>query len=137
MNRTYAQDCPVARTLDVIGDRWTLLILRDMFMGVSRFTELLERSSGLPPRVLSSRLRALKDQGLVDRRIYSLHPLRAEYLLTEKGRSLLPVILAMGRWGFEHGFEGQAELKKAVAGGIYTRFPEARPMIEEAGILDG
>ena len=127
----------MARTLDVIGDRWTLLILRDLFMGVSRFGEFQERSPGLPPKLLSARLKSLKDQGFVDRRIYSLHPLRAEYLLTDMGRTLLPIILEIGRWGFEYGFEGETEVRNRVAEVVYNAIPESRPMIEEGGFVSG
>lgn len=127
----------MARTLDIVGDRWTLLILRDLFTGVSRFGEFLERSPGLPPKILSARLRTLKGQGFVDRRIYSLHPLRAEYILTDKGRSLLPIILEIGRWGFEHGFEGETELRNRVAEAVYKAIPESRAMIEEGGFVSG
>jgi DNA-binding HxlR family transcriptional regulator len=127
----------VARTLDLVGDRWTLLILRDMFMGNSRFGEFLERSPGLPPRLLSARLKHLKDAGLADRRIYNLHPLRAEYLLTDKGRSLLPVILALGRWGLENEFPDEPGLRKQLAGQVFEAIPESREMIREAGILGG
>ena len=137
MGRQYAQDCPVARTLDVIGDRWTLLILRDLFMGTSRFGEFLERSPGLPPKILSARLRTLKDQGFVDRRIYSLHPLRAEYLLTDKGRSLLPIVLEIGNWGLKYGFEGETEVRNRIAEMVYNAIPESRPMIEEGGFISG
>jgi DNA-binding HxlR family transcriptional regulator len=137
MNKKYAQDCPVARTLDLIGDRWTLLILRDMFMGATRFGEFLEKSPGLPPRLLSSRLKYLKDEGLVDRRIYNLHPLRAEYLLTEKGRSVLPIILEIGKWGFLNTFEHDREVRDRVAGSVFEAIPESREMMEKAGIFNG
>jgi DNA-binding HxlR family transcriptional regulator len=137
MNKTYGQECPVARTLDLIGDRWTLLIFRDMFMGATRFGEFLEMSPGLPPRLLSSRLKYLKDEGFVDRRIYNLHPLRAEYLLTEKGRSVLPIILEIGKWGFLNTFEHDRDVRDRVAGSVYEAIPESREMMEEAGIFNG
>jgi DNA-binding HxlR family transcriptional regulator len=137
MSKKYAQDCPIARTLDVVGDRWTLILLRDMFMGATRFGEFLERSSGLPPRILSSRLKQLKEQGFVDRRIYNLHPLRAEYLLTDKGRSLLPIILAMGKWGFENAYTDDPQVRDEYARAVYEAIPESRAMMEEAGIFNG
>ncbi len=131
--RRYSQDCPIARTLDIVGDRWTLLILRDMFMGSSKFGEFRERSS-IPPRVLSARLKLLMGESLVERVVYSEHPLRAEYRLTEHGRSLLPVILAIGRWGLNNAYE-QPELDKRdrVAALIYDQIPQSRPMMEEDG----
>lgn len=132
--RKYSQDCPIARTLDVVGDRWTLLILRDMFMGSSKFGEFRERSS-IPPKVLSARLKLLMEDGIIEREVYSEHPLRAEYHLTERGRSLLPVVLAVGMWGLEHEFDGEAELRDAVAGYIHRSIPESRESLEEAGYV--
>jgi DNA-binding HxlR family transcriptional regulator len=85
-----------------VGDRWTLIILRDLRFGVSRFSDLLASSPGLPPRILSERLKKLVGHGLVERVVYSEHPLRAEYRLTEKGHSLEPVIEAIAVWGMQH-----------------------------------
>jgi DNA-binding HxlR family transcriptional regulator len=101
VTRQYNQICPIARTLDLVGDRWTLLILRDMAFGKSKFREFLD-NPGLPPKVLSERLKKLTGEGLVERVVYSQHPLRAEYRLTEKGRSLGPVLEAVAAWGMEH-----------------------------------
>ncbi len=105
MPRSYDQVCPVARTLDVIGDRWTVLIVRDLFLGKTRYQQLLASSPGIPPKLLSDRLKKLEEHGLVQRTVYSQHPLRAEYTLTEKGRSLEPVMMAIVRWGLEHCFD--------------------------------
>jgi len=105
VTRQYNQTCPVARTLDVIGDRWTLLIVRDLFLGKTRYQHFLDSSPGLPPRLLSDRLKRLEQHGLIERSIYSQHPLRAEYRLTERGRSLQPVMAAIVRWGIDNGFE--------------------------------
>lgn len=122
----YSQNCPVARTLDVIGDRWTLLIIRDMFMGKTRFNQFMESSSGLPPKVLSSRLKKLMEHGLVQRSIYSQHPLRAEYHLTKRGRTLLHVIKALGQWGFDYMFEGEDGLRDQVYEVVTTAIPELK-----------
>lgn len=124
----YNQNCPVARTLDVIGDRWTLLIIRDLFLGNSRFSEFLESCRGIPPKVLSGRLKKLEQHGLVKRTIYSEHPLRAEYHLTEKGRTLLSVVKALGDWGFQHMFEGEDGLRERTYEYITTRIPELRDL---------
>lgn len=134
--RKYDQACPIARTLDLIGDRWTLLIVRDMFMGAAKFSEL-RASSGIPPKVLSARLKMLMEEGLVEREVYSEHPLRAEYRLAEKGRTLLPVILEIGRWGFDNTFEGEDRLRTKVAAAIAERIPETREMLREAGYVKG
>ena len=82
--RKYDQDCPIARTLDLIGDRWTLLILRDLFMGRTKFTEFRDSSPAPPPKVLSARLKMMIEEGLIERHVYSQHPLRADYQLTER-----------------------------------------------------
>ncbi len=102
MTRSYDQQCPIARTLDLVGDRWTLLIVRDLFFGRSRFKEFLELSPGMPTRMLSERLKWLEANGLVERSVYSTHPLRADYRLTSVGRSLRPVMEALVDWGLEH-----------------------------------
>lgn len=133
--RKYDQDCPVARTLDLIGDRWTLLIVRDMFLGRTRFSEFSE--NGLPPKVLSARLKLLTDEGLAERHIYSEHPLRAEYRLTPRGESLLPVILSLGEWGLSNTFEDEPELAASVARAIYEHIPGSRERLVEGGFVDG
>jgi DNA-binding HxlR family transcriptional regulator len=114
MPRLYAQPCPIARTLDIIGDRWTLLIVRDLFMGKTRFNQFLESSAGLPPKVLSDRLKKLEEHGLVKRAVYSQHPLRAEYRLTDEGRTLGPVLEAMLRWGLEHCYDEEPEAREKI-----------------------
>lgn len=101
MPRSYEQaDCPVARTMDLIGERWTVLILRDLFRhGAVRFQELQESLAGIAPNTLSARLKDLEQNGLVERHSYSEHPPRLEYRLTEKGRSLGPILKALRDWG--------------------------------------
>lgn len=89
--------CPVARTLDVIGEWWTLMIVRDAFRGARRFEEF--RSVGIADNILSTRLRKLVEQGVFERLKYSDHPERFEYVLTEKGRDLLSVVAALASWG--------------------------------------
>jgi len=101
MARSYRQkDCPVARTLDVIGERWTILILRDLFLrGPRRFQDFQQSLDGIAPNTLSARLKEMEDRGLIERRPYSDHPPRLEYHLTAKGRSLGPVMKALRDWG--------------------------------------
>lgn len=115
MPKPYDQLCPIARTLDIIGERWTLLILRDIFLGKTRFGQILASSPGLPSKLLSERLKKLENEGLLERAVYSEHPLRAEYRLTERGQSLGPVMEALVRWGFEHCFDGQSDVREAIA----------------------
>lgn len=93
-----AMECSVARTLDVIGDKWSLLILRDAFYGVRRFDDF-RADLGVARNVLADRLQKLVACGVFERRRYEDRPPRHEYRLTEKGRGLLPVLLAMIGWG--------------------------------------
>jgi DNA-binding HxlR family transcriptional regulator len=105
MARSYKQkSCPVARTLDVIGERWTILILRDLLLkGPRRFQDFQESLAGVAPNTLSARLKDLEVNGLIGRRVYSEHPPRLEYHLTEKGKSLGPVLKALREWGQRQG----------------------------------
>lgn len=94
----------MARTLDVIGERWTILLLRDLFLhGPRRFQDFQESLAGVAPNTLSARLKDLETQGLVVRKLYSEHPPRLEYHLTEKEKSLGPVLKALREWGQRHG----------------------------------
>jgi DNA-binding HxlR family transcriptional regulator len=92
--------CPVARTLDIVGDRWTILILRDLVLSGPRKFQDFERSlKGISPTTLSARLKRLEEAGIVERRFYEQHPPRAEYLLTDRGKDLRPVLRALLEWG--------------------------------------
>jgi DNA-binding HxlR family transcriptional regulator len=104
MPRKYAsqETCPVARTLDIVGDRWTLLVLRDISLGHTRFNELLESCAGISTNLLADRLKRLEGRGMLERYFYSDHPPRAEYRLTEKGRDFGRVLSALYRWGTTH-----------------------------------
>lgn len=104
MARTYQiTDCPVARTLDLIGERWTILLLRDLLLlGPRRFQDFQESLPGVAPNTLSARLKELEASGLIFRQFYSDHPPRVEYVLTDKGKSLGPVVKAMRDWGTRH-----------------------------------
>jgi DNA-binding HxlR family transcriptional regulator len=132
--RKYSQNCPIARTLDIIGDRWTILILRDLFMGQTKFRDL-RASGGIPPKVLSSRLKMLISEEIVERHVYSEHPLRAEYTLTDKGKSLLPILLSLGEWGLSNLYDGETKVRNTVAEIIYEHIPEARDTLTEAGYV--
>jgi DNA-binding HxlR family transcriptional regulator/peroxiredoxin len=94
-------DCAIAQALGVVGDWWTLLVVRELAGGVTRFGELAE-TLGVSRKVLTERLNALVEHGLVRRSRYSDHPPRSDYLLTEKGRGLLPVLIALQNWGQQH-----------------------------------
>lgn len=90
--------CTVARTLEVIGDRWTVLVLRDAFYGVRRFGDFVA-DLDIARNVLADRLSKLVDAGVMEKVLYETRPPRHEYHLTTKGKDLLPVLLAMWRWG--------------------------------------
>ena len=93
----------MARALDVVGEKWSLLILRDLFRkGPLRFQALEEGLAGVAPNTLSARLKALEAQGVIATRLYEAHPPRYEYYLTEKGRALSPVLKALYKWGERH-----------------------------------
>ena len=91
-------ECPIARSLDLVGDAWTLMILRDALLGASRFQDFQE-GLGMPPSTLARRLELLTEQGLLTRRTYEHKPPRDRYELTEMGADLAPVLLAISSWG--------------------------------------
>src|SRR4249920_3421159 len=104
MARSYQiDDCAVARTLDLIGGRWTILLLRDLLLnGSRRFQDFQTSLPGVAPNILSARLKAMEESGLVQRSLYSERPPRMEYVLTDKGKSLGPIVKAMRDWGNKH-----------------------------------
>lgn len=91
-------NCGVAQTLNVVGDAWTLLVLREVFAGVTRF-DALQRNLGIASNVLAARLRHLEDEGILERHAFREKPPRVEYAATEKGKELYPVLVALKRWG--------------------------------------
>lgn len=95
------QPCSIARTLDVVGDWWTLLVLRDVFRGAHRFDEL-KSGLGIATNVLTVRLKRLTDAGILERRAYQEHPPRFEYTASAKGRDLYPVLIALLQYGDRH-----------------------------------
>jgi DNA-binding HxlR family transcriptional regulator len=100
----YEQNCPIAQALDVIGEKWSLLVLRDLFRkGALRFQDLEVGLLGIAPNTLSARLKTLEKHGLIAARLYEKHPPRFEYYLTEKGQGLGPVLKALHRWGERYG----------------------------------
>ncbi len=99
MPRVPNSDCPVCRTADVVCGKWTLLVIRDLADGRSRFCELVRSLEGISPRTLSLRLRALEEEGILARQTFPEVPPRVEYALTEKGRALVPIIESMREYG--------------------------------------
>ena len=110
-NENEGQICSIARSLELVGERWTLLVVREIFHGRRKFSEM-QRSLGVARNVLTARLQRMVDEGILERRPYSERPERYEYFLTEKGLDLWPVMIALMQWGDK-----------------YEPHPEGRPSI--------
>ncbi|WP_225100306.1 helix-turn-helix domain-containing protein [Streptomyces sp. CoH27] len=95
------RECSIARTLEIVGSKWTLLAVRELLLGSHRFDEIAQHT-GAPRDILTARLRALEEHGLVERRPYCEHPPRHEYHLTQLGQSLAPVVHVLRQWGDDH-----------------------------------
>lgn len=110
------ESCPVCRTAEIVCGKWTLLLIRDLAEGTTRFCELERSLAGISPRTLSLRLRALEDEGIVERRTFAEVPPRVEYALTAKGLALLPIVDSMRAYGERWlGGECAAEAAEALA----------------------
>jgi DNA-binding HxlR family transcriptional regulator len=94
--------CPVAGALDIVGDRWTLLVVRDLLRGKRRYGDLAASAEHIPTNILADRLRRLEQAGLVERRQYNERPPRYEYRLTRTGKDLAPVVRSVAAWGLQH-----------------------------------
>ena len=106
LKRDYdGQNCSIARTLELIGERWTLLIIRDAFLGVRRFEDF-QSELGIARNVLSARLGRLVDEGILEKRPYHERPARYEYRLTDKGIGLWPVLISLVKWGDKYAAPG-------------------------------
>src|SRR3989442_3242452 len=130
MPKVYGQRCPVAKTLEVVGDRWTLLVVRDLLGRTRRFQDLQASLPGIAPNILSHRLKLMEEHALVTRRFYSDHPPRGQYALSGKGRGLGVVVGAPAAWGPRYGHP-QTPLVRAACrrsvGVPYLRLRCARP----------
>ena len=113
--------CPIAGALDLIGDAWTLLVIRDLlFFGKQRFADFLDSPERISTNILSERLKRLEERGLVERRRYQARPPRDEYVLTAKGHDLLPVLKELIKWGQLH-VAGTAKRPPAGYAGLSPR----------------
>jgi len=102
-SRSQRSDCPIASTLDVVGDKWTLLLIRDIgLFGKHRNKDFQEGPERIPSNILANRLKKLVEQGLIEKRPYQKHPLRYEYHLTVPGTELLPIIKSMAEWAINN-----------------------------------
>jgi DNA-binding HxlR family transcriptional regulator len=95
-------NCAVANTLDRVGDKWSLLLVRDMLAGKSTYGQFLESSEGIPTNILADRLRRLEQLGIIARSAYQQHPVRYAYTLTPQGKQLGRVVRALADWGLQH-----------------------------------
>lgn len=102
MDRVPRSGCPIATTLDIVGDRWTLVILRDLLTGKSRFSQFLTSPEKITTNILTDRLASMESNGLVTKEAYQKNPPRFTYALTRKGEALLPVLQEMCRWANAH-----------------------------------
>lgn len=98
---TVPRECSVAAALDVIGEKWSLLVIRELILGANRFNDIAA-NTGAPRDILTARLRRLEDLGVIEREEYSTRPPRYSYVLTKKGRDLRPVVMALKHWGDTH-----------------------------------
>jgi DNA-binding HxlR family transcriptional regulator len=132
LKRDYAgQECSIARSLEIVGERWTLLIVRDVFLGRRRFDQSQE-SLGVARNVLSERLARLVEEGILERRAYCERPMRYEYELTPKGRGLSVALAALRQWGDEHLSERpQSEVRRRTDGRrvVAAFVPEGSPTL--------
>jgi DNA-binding HxlR family transcriptional regulator len=128
--------CSVARTLEIIGDRWTWLVIRDAFLGLTRFGEFRD-SLGIAPNVLTERLNRLVDEGIFERALYSEQPERYEYRLTEKGSDLFVGLNALRQWGDRYLCEKPMRLLRRRNDGtpvVAALVPEGAPVLSNAEI---
>jgi DNA-binding HxlR family transcriptional regulator len=97
----HRSHCPVASALDLVGDSWTMLIIRDLLLGASRFNDFLASPEGITTNILTSRLRMMEAQGLICKEAYQSNPRRYAYRMTDKGKALTPVMRALMKWGMQ------------------------------------
>lgn len=99
---TFRSQCPLAASLDLFGDKWSLVIVRDLIAGKKRYKDFHGSPERIPTNVLASRLRQLEERGIIEKRPYQENPVRHEYFLTPKGADLLPVLQQLALWGHKH-----------------------------------
>jgi DNA-binding HxlR family transcriptional regulator len=117
MARCRRSPCPVASTLDILGDKWTLLVVRDLLMGKQTYTEFQNSPEKIPTNILAERLKRLEQEGVIEKNPYQQHPVRYAYSLTEKGEELGPVLHSMVEWANKYipGTFPQEEINKIMA----------------------
>lgn len=98
----FRSPCPVASLLDIVGDKWTLVVVRDLFLSKHRYGDFLSSPEAIPTNILADRLKRLEAAGIIKRELYQDNPPRAEYFLTTRGADLAPVLRAMVKWGMQY-----------------------------------
>lgn len=104
--------CPIANSLEILGDKWTLLVIRDLFLGKNRYGEFISSPEQIPTNILADRLKRLEAGNLIEKRAYQDNPIRFEYEFTEKGRNLGPMLKELRDWGLNH-IKGTQAFKKS------------------------
>ena len=116
----FRSACPAAGSLDILGDRWSLLIIRDLLMGKRRYADFQASPEGISTNILADRLKRLQEFGIVEKRSYQVKPTRYEYNMTRRGADLIPILQELCRWGEQHLPECWTPPK-----GLYSLTPEA------------
>lgn len=115
LDRLPGRPCPIAASLEVIGERWALLVVRELWLGSHRFGEIV-RGTGAPRDRIAARLKVLEEAGVIERREYHSAPPRSDYHLTESGRALIPVLEGLLAWGREYAVDADDPSRAAVSG---------------------
>ena len=130
----YGQFCPIARTLDLLGDKWTLLIVRELLRGKRRFRDIEAGLPGIPPNLLSDRLKVLEQAAIVTREYFRELPPRVEYSLTSRGFSLEPVLESIAAWGMQHMMEGEVPCERIELDLLFFHLPRFLCPEKAAGV---
>lgn len=102
VNKEWRSICPITNTLDILGDKWTLILIRDLFLGKHIYGEFLASPEGIPTNILAERLKRLLENGIIVKEAYQERPVRYAYSLTNKGQELAPIVNEMANWGLKH-----------------------------------
>ena len=115
-SQQHRSACPVACTLDILGDRWSLLVIRDLLMGLSTYSQLQSTEESIPSNILAARLKRLQEKNIIKKELYQERPKRYKYCLTDKGWALAPVMAELAKWGLDHVAETSVsdEVAKAI-----------------------
>jgi DNA-binding HxlR family transcriptional regulator len=113
-SKEFRSRCPIASSLDILGDKWTLLVIRDLFRGLEKFGDFIAAPEKIKTNILTDRLKWLEENGLIEKKAYQTKPTRYTYVLTDKGSDLKPILQAIAVWGETH-IEGTLKVTKRLA----------------------